>query len=222
MPRLSGAMGSTVWEAADDTTKVDLAAAHGAALAELHCATFDAPGPYDPQQESFVAESDFGRWTLERIELLRTRSREIDALTSDDELYVDALVDSCSDALDEPFIPVLVHHDFSLANTNYELRRGRYCATGLFDLGEAHIGDGEEDLVRFLFRRKRLQRAAFVETYTAERPFRAGAPERLALYALADCLFLWEVSRRVTNWFGDACFADVAKPVVDTARSAAR
>lgn len=221
MPMLEGTMGSTRWDAADDQTKLDLAAAHGAALAALHEATFDDAGPYDVTQQMFVATDDFRDWTLERIDSLRTQCRVIDALSADAELYVDRLVESCSHALAEPFVPVLVHHDFSLANTNYTRLDGRYRATGVFDLGEAHVGDGEEDLVRFLFRRKREQREAFVGAYTDVQPFRPGAGDRLALYALADFLFMWAVSTRVTNWFGDASFVESAEPVIERARAAA-
>jgi aminoglycoside phosphotransferase (APT) family kinase protein len=221
MPLLPGTMGSSIWEAVDDEIKLGLAAAHGQALAQLHEATFDAPGPYDPERETFVATDDFRGWTLDRIESLRGQCRAIDALSADAERYIDGLIESCSDALAEPFVPVLVHHDFSLANTNYEPFEDDYRATGLFDLGEAHVGDGEEDLVRFLFRRRREQRRAFVAAYTNERPLRAGAGDRLSIYALADLLFMWEVSQRITNWFGGASFNDTAEPIIDNARIAA-
>jgi hygromycin-B 7''-O-kinase len=221
MPLLPGTMGASIWDAADDEVRLDLAAAHGAALAQLHQAAFDAPGPYDPQRETFVATDDFRGWTLGRIESLRGQCRAIDALPADAERYIDGLIVSCSDALAEPFVPVLVHHDFSLANTNYEPFEDGYRATGVFDLGEAHVGDGEEDLVRFLFRRRREQRDVFVATYVSEQPLRAGAGDRLSLYALADLLFMWEVSQRITNWFGDASFNDTAKPIIDNARMAA-
>jgi aminoglycoside phosphotransferase (APT) family kinase protein len=221
MPLLPGTMGSTIWEAVDEKSKLDLAAAHGAALAHLHQATFNAPGPYDAQREMFVATDDFRGWTLDRLESLRGQCRAIDALSLDTERYIDRLIESCSDALTEPFVPVLVHHDFSLANTNYELLDDGYRATGVFDLGEAHVGHGEEDLVRFLFRRKRAQREAFVAAYTEERPLRAGAGDRLSLFALADLLFMWGISRRITNWFGDAAFIEIAKPIIENARMAA-
>jgi hygromycin-B 7''-O-kinase len=221
MPRLPGTMGSTMWETADDSDKRDLSAALGGALADLHQATFDAPGPYDAQADSFVEVDDFRSWTLDRIETLRTRCRAIDALPRDAEVYVDELIEAYSDALTEPFVPVVVHHDFSLANTNYERLDSGYRASGVFDLGEAHIGDGEEDLVRFLFRRKREQRDAFIGAYVDEHPLRPGAGDRLALYALADFLFMWEVSTRITHWFGDASFVDTAKPVIDKARMVA-
>ena len=161
MPLLAGTMGARIWEDADDAARVVLAAAHGHALAELHQATFDAPGPYDDATNAFVPVDDFKGWTLERIETLRARCRDIDALPADAERFIDEVLASCSEALTERLVPVLVHHDFSLANTNYQTTDAGYHATGVFDLGEAHIGDGEEDLIRFLFRRKRPERAAF-------------------------------------------------------------
>jgi aminoglycoside phosphotransferase (APT) family kinase protein len=220
MPVLPGTMGATFWDDADDDGRIDLARAHGQALARLHEATFVSPGPYDADADAFVAVDDFAMWTLQRLGSLRERCRSIDALGPDDARYIDQLIDSCSPALAEPFVPVVVHHDFSLANTNYELIGGRYQVTGVFDLGEAHIGDGDEDLVRFLFRRRRAQREAFVESYAAVHPFRAGAEARLQLYALADVLVMWEVSRRTTNWFGHASFMEIAVPVIENARRA--
>jgi hygromycin-B 7''-O-kinase len=129
VPLLPGTLGSRISETAEDQGKVDLAAAHGEALAQLHQATFDRPGPYDPQRETFVATDDFRTWTLDRIESLRRRCRAIEALSADAERYIDALIESCSDSLAEPFVPVLVHHDFSLENTNYEPFEDTYRAT---------------------------------------------------------------------------------------------
>jgi aminoglycoside phosphotransferase (APT) family kinase protein len=220
MPLLPGTMGSTLWERADDQGKIVMAQAHGAALARLHEAAFEAPGPYDPDRGAFVAVTDYREWTVNRIESLRGQCRTIDALSTEDDRYIDTIIRECVEALSEPLVPVLVHHDFSLANTNYEVSHMRYRATGVFDLGEAHVGDGEEDLVRFIFRRKREQRAAFVNAYAGRRPFRAGAGERLALYALADFLFMWQVSRSVTNWFGEASFIDTATRIIENARTA--
>ena len=221
MPRLAGRMGADHWNTADDRSRLALASAHGSALAELHQATFAAPGPFDVELGAFVAVGDFRSWTLDRIDSLRERCRAVGGLAADAETYIDELIRECSDALSEPLVPVLVHHDFSLANTNYEVVGDGYRIVGLFDLGEAHVGDGEEDLVRFLFRRRRGQRAAFAAAYTQDRPLRSGAPERLSLYALADLLFMWEVSQRVTHWFGDATFVDTARPIIENARGAA-
>jgi hygromycin-B 7''-O-kinase len=201
MPTLPGVLGSRLWEAANDVDRVQLAAAHGTALAALHQVQFDAPGPYDPASDKFVAVSDFTVWTLERIEVLRAGCRLVAALSAADERFIDELLGSCSAALDEPLVSVMVHHDFSLANTTYLDADDGFVASGVFDLGEVHIGDGEEDLVRFLFRRRREQRRT--------------------LYALADLLFMWEVSTRVTGWFGDAAFVAIAEPIIRNAREAA-
>ena len=69
-----------IWETVDNKTKLELAAAHGGALTQLHQATFGAPGPYDAEREAFVATDDFRGWTLDGIESLRARCRAIDAL----------------------------------------------------------------------------------------------------------------------------------------------
>lgn len=221
MPRLAGTMGSRIWEDADDAARRELAAAHGYALAQLHEATFGAPGPYDDATNAFAPVDDFLGWTLERIETLRARCREIDALSAEAERFIDEVLASCCEALTERFVPVLVHHDFSLANTNYQTAGAGYHATGVFDLGEAHIGDGDEDVIRFLFRRKRPERAAFLAAYTEVKPLRAGAGDRLAVYALADLLFMWEVSNRVTHWFAGSTFTETVAPFLEILRAAA-
>lgn len=220
MPLLPGDSGAVLSDSADDRGRVALAAAHGDALARLHQATFAASGPYDPAHDRLVAVDDYRSWTLERIESLRSLCRSVEALSVDDDRYIDELIESSASSLAQPFIPTLVHHDFSLANTTYEHSDSAYHATGVVDLGEAHIGDGDEDLVRFLWRRKREQRTAFVESYRRTKPARPGAADRLALYAVADLLFMWNVSHRGTNWFDGANFVDIAALVIGNARAA--
>ncbi|MEA3020938.1 MAG: hygromycin-B 7-O-kinase [Actinomycetota bacterium] len=222
MPMLPGNPGSTFWEACDEDDRLLLAAAHGDALGRLHRTEFHAPGPYDADADAFVAVDDFRAWTLDRIEDLRAGCRDADALDAPAEQYIDATIDACVAGLDERLTPVMVHHDFSLANTNYQRTDASFDFTGLFDLGEAHIGDGEEDLVRFLFRRKRAERDAFVGAYRERRTLRAGSAQRVTLYALADFLFMWQVSARVTNWFGDSSFVEAASRVIDTVQDALR
>jgi aminoglycoside phosphotransferase (APT) family kinase protein len=218
MPRLPGTMGARIWGEGDDAAKHGLAAAHGEALAQLHRATFDSPGPYDGTMDAFVPVADFQAWTLERIDGLRGRCRAIDALPVDAERFIDEVIEACAAALTEPLVAVLVHHDFSLANTNYDATGAGFRATGVFDLGEVHIGDGEEDLIRFLFRRKRQERAAFIAAYSNEHPFRPGAGDRLSLYALADLLFMWEVSQQFTGWFAGSTFVETVAPFLDLLR----
>jgi aminoglycoside phosphotransferase (APT) family kinase protein len=118
---------------------------------------------------------------------------------------------------------VVVHHDFKHANLNFEPGRAGYTATGVFDLFEAYLADGEEDLVRMLWTVETdEQRRAFVDAYTGSRPLRPGASDRLALYALSDWLVIWEYGRRVGAFFDeDATFVETARPIVDRARAIA-
>lgn len=218
MPLLSGESGHELREAADDAERVALAAATGEALARLHETTADMPGPYDGQLDDFIEVDDFHDWVLHRLEHWRSACRAVNALSTEAELYIDELVESCSDALDAPFTPVLVHHDFKPGNLNFERVRGGFEPSGVFDLMEAYFADHEEDVVRMLWSVSGPERGAFVDAYTAHRPFREGSADRLALYALSDWLVVWEYGRRVGSWFEDTTFIDSVKPIVSNAR----
>jgi hygromycin-B 7''-O-kinase len=216
MPRLSGTNGGELWAMADDDGRIALAHAMGDALARLHEATSEFFGPYDAQLDDFIELDDFGDWALHRLEHWRAACRSVNALSTEAELYIDELVESCADALDEPFTPVLVHHDFKLNNVNFEDGE----PSGVFDLFEAYLADGEEDIVRMLRTLDDDQRAAYVDAYTAHSPLRPGASERLAIYALADWLVIWEYGKRHGIWFeDDATFVSRARPIVTAARA---
>ncbi len=220
MPLLPGTPGAVLWETDDDSERIALASATGEALARLHEATAEAPGPYDAQLDAFIEMDEFGDWVLHRLEHWRSMCRAVNALSTEAELYIDGLIDGCADALDEPFTPVLVHHDFKPGNLNYTSSGRAYEPTGVFDLFEAYIADGEEDIVRMLWTaRNDEQRAAFVDAYVAHHPLRPGASERLALYALSDWLVIWEYGRRHSVWFEDTTFMESIDPVIKNARA---
>lgn len=218
LPRLRGTTGTALWEAAEPRRRLALAAAAGEALARLHEADADFFGPYDAQLDAFIELDDFPDWALHRLEHWRNACRSVNALPTEAELYIDTLIEECADALNEPFTPVLVHHDFKLGNLNFEESSAGFEPTGVFDLMEAYIADGEEDVVRMLWTLERDdERQAFVGGYTAHHPFRPGASQRLALYSLADWLVIWEYGSRV-GWFEDATFMDRAVSIVNKAR----
>ena len=220
MPMLEGTTGSTLWETADEAGRLALAAAAGEALARLHEADSEFFGPYDAQLDDFVEMDDFGDWALHRLQHWRSACRAVNALSTGAEQYIDDLIEACAPALSEPFTPVLVHHDFKLGNLNFELTGDAFEPTGVFDLMEAYIADGEEDIVRMLWSLQADdQRNAFVDAYTAHYPFRPGAAERLALYALSDWLVIWEYGRRVGSWFEDTTFMESVQPIIRTARA---
>jgi hygromycin-B 7''-O-kinase len=221
MPLLPGEMGEAIRETADDNERIALATATGEALAQLHEATAEYSGPYDAQLDAFIEMDEFSDWALHRFEHWRNACRSVHALSTEAELYLDELIDECAPALDEPFTPVLVHHDFKPGNLNFERTAGGFEPSGVFDLMEAYIADGEEDVVRMLWSVEADEREAFVDAYTAHNPFRPGASERLALYAVCDWLVIWEYGRRHGIWFEETTFMESVGPIVANARAVA-
>jgi hygromycin-B 7''-O-kinase len=220
MPRLPGTNGSELWKTSDAEQRVALASACGEALARVHETTSPFFGPYDAQLDAFTELADFPAWMLGRLDAWRTACRAVDALSPEAERFIDSLIDECAEALAEPFTPVLVHHDFKPGNLNLETTRSGFAVTGVFDLFESYFADGEEDLVRMLWQvHSSEEREAFVDAYAALRPLRPGAAQRLALYALADWLVVWEYGKRNDLWFGDVSFTETAQPIVTTARA---
>ncbi len=222
VPYLPGEPGADLWGPADDDARIDLAAATGEALAWLHEAEADFFGPYDAQLDDFVEMDDFSEWFLRRLDHWRRRCRAVNALSMDAEQYIDDLIESSVDALDEPFNPVLVHHDFHVENLSFVPDGdGGFEAAGVFDLGSAVLGDGEQDLVRMLrFLHEDAEREAFVDAYTSEIPLGDDAADRLGLYALADALVFWEFARRVGAYVDEeASFVGTMRPLVERARS---
>jgi hygromycin-B 7''-O-kinase len=219
MPMLEGITGSILWDATDERGKIRLAAAAGEALARLHEADSDFFGPYDAQLDDFIELDDFADWALHRLDHWRAACRAVNALPTEAELFIDELIESCAPALREPFTPVLVHHDFKLGNLNFT---DELVPSGVFDLFEAYIADGEEDIVRMLWSvDSDEQRRAFVDAYAAHYPLRPGAAERLVLYAVSDWMVIWEYGKRVGSWFEDTTFMQTIQPIVRNARAVA-
>jgi hygromycin-B 7''-O-kinase len=205
MPKLPGTNGEQWWDTGDAEQRIALATAFGEALARLHETTSPFFGPYDAGLDDFIAMHNFPDW----------------ALHAEAELFIDTLIDQCAGALAEPFEPVLVHHDFQQSNLNLDESGAGFTATGVFDLFESYFGDGEEDLIRMLQNvQTDDERRAFADAYTAHRPLRPGAAERLTLYALADFLVVWEYGKRNGVWFEDVAFLDGIRPVIANARAA--
>jgi aminoglycoside phosphotransferase (APT) family kinase protein len=145
----------------------------------------------------------------------------VNALSTEAELYLDELIEECAPALDEPFTPVLVHHDFKPGNLNFERTNRGFEPSGVFDLMEAYIADGEEDLVRMLWLVDAAESRAFVEAYAAHNALRPGAAERLSLYAVADWMVIWEYKLRHGILAEDATFMESVSPIVANARAVA-
>lgn len=222
MPMLEGESGHDLWGVAAADARVQLAAACGEALAMLHEATSSTFGPYEVQLDDFVVMEDFETWWLARLDHWRNLCRAVNALSAEAERFIDAVLERNLSALREPFVPVLVHHDFDPGNVNFISTGPSYEPSGVFDLFEAYLGDGEEDLVRMLWAvQTDREREAFIEAYVERKPLRDGAAERLELYALADWLVIWEYGKRNGTMFKDTAFADSFRPILANARNAA-
>ena len=220
MPRIPGTSGGVAWAGASEDERIEVAAASGEALAMLQEATSETFGPYDAQLDAFVAMDDFAEWWLHRFEYWRGLCRAINALSTEAERYIDEILERHAPALSEPFTPVLVHHDFKPGNLNFERDGETFVATGVFDLMEAYLADGEEDISRMLWSvQTDDERGAFMDAYVADVPLRDGCEDRAILYALADWIVIWEYGKRNGVWFGDQTFMDSFRPILRNVRA---
>jgi hygromycin-B 7''-O-kinase len=143
--------------------------------------------------------ADVHQW----LELAREHS---DRTTEADIRWIDALLDAAHDALDEPFQPSIVMHDYKEQNATFERAGDDWRVSGMFDLMECFFGDGEIDLSRqtLQYMQEDLGLAqAFVRRYLELRPVRPGFKERFLVYLLWDRLVVWEFFQhpeRATPW----------------------
>lgn len=213
-----------------DEDKVQIASAMGNQLALVHQATWDAPGTYDHAADEIAPLTQtYAEWFLAIVHERRDLCiRDAASLTEDDVAWMASLVEGARAALEAPFAPVIVHTDYAEGNVVLERVESRFRANGVFDLGEAYIGDGEYDLARtgcWFGRQSERRMRAFVDAYTERRGgLRAGACERLALYIMADRLIFWTYGKRNKVWFTDPnqTFRMFAEPFVEVAAMMAR
>lgn len=209
MPQLPGGHLSDpiVQRALTPDERVALARAMGEHLALMQEATWDTPMIYDHAADDLrPLDRPFADWFIASVRdwLARCVAASVET-TPDDVDWIESIIGRAREALAAPFDPVLVHTDYKEGNVVAERTAEGWRVNGVFDLGEAYVGDGEYDLVRaaceyHLFGRAESLRA-FVSAYAAARPPRDGFAERLALYIVADRLILWEYGQRNHIWF---------------------
>ena len=208
MPRLPGVQigHPDVREAFSAEDRPELARAMGESLARLHELTWDHAGEYDFEKDTIKPiEGSFSAWVVSRLRNSLQRSMEAsDATTDADIAWAEEQIAQGQDALDAPPEPTLVHRDYKENNVVAERVAGGWQVTGVFDLGEAYFGDGEEDLARcvaaYAAQDPELARQ-FTEAYRAGRPLRPGFAQRFPIYMLADRLLIWEHGQRNGIWF---------------------
>jgi aminoglycoside phosphotransferase (APT) family kinase protein len=113
------------------------------------------------------------------------RCRKASPATTDaDCAWVEAVVAANRSALDEPFTPRCVHHDWAPGNVLLEgSPDGGWRVSGVLDLMTADFSDGEEDLVRLAAAlavgdRERVRARALVAAYREHNALRPGFAER--------------------------------------------
>jgi aminoglycoside phosphotransferase (APT) family kinase protein len=208
MPRLPGVQPADP-EVRGQLTREDrtgIVVALADCLALLHGAAFDAVASYDAEVRGFRpaprAYVDwFGDWTRWWLDRCRAASP---ATTDGDVAWVESVVADARAPLAEPFTPCLVHTDYKENNTVAQKVGGRWRISGLFDLAEAHAGDGEYDLARayceYVLHRPELAQA-YLRAYLALRPPRPGFEARFRHYVIHDRLIIWEYGQRNRVWF---------------------
>lgn len=212
-----------------DSEQIEIAQALGHNLIEVQELTWPLAGAYDLASDTIQPfREGFARWLVEDIRhwLAAARANE-GATTTDDIRWIEHVIDEAQPALVRPFQPCFVMNDYNPGNVLVDRIQGRWQVTGLFDLMEYYVGDGEADLVRLIAiylqqgQPRGLPRArAFASTYLAQKPAREGFAERYALFMLRDRLITWEYGTRPgNNWFAPGqFFRDYAEPFTESWR----
>jgi aminoglycoside phosphotransferase (APT) family kinase protein len=199
-----------------------VAEALGAGLARLHELGGEPAGDYDLGADAIVPSAVSHRErVIARLHhwLGWCREAREGCVGDADVRWIEAVLSARSAALDEPFEPCWVHHDWKDNNVLGESGAAGWRVTGVVDLMEGYCGDGEEDLVRCiaLFARGdrgRIQR--FTGAYRGVWPLRPGYEDRYRIYQLIDCLVLWQFGQKNALWFPPALsLRAFAEPLVE-------
>ncbi len=209
MPRLPGTciVDHDAFMALAPADRSGIARTMGEALAALHRPAFDRVARFDPVKGGFAPlEIPHDEWFRVYVRDWLQRCRAVSRAMSDaDVAWVESLLADAAAALAVPFVPALVHRDFKENNLVFRNDgAGGWRVTGVFDLQDCFVGDGEYDLVRFFtahaIERRELAEA-YLDAYASVRRLRPGFDERFRLYLATDRLIIWEYGQRTGGWF---------------------
>jgi hygromycin-B 7''-O-kinase len=134
-----------------------------------------------------------------RHNLIRAQEHHAAITTEEDLFWVEERIALALDALDEPLSPCLVMEDYKEGNLVVAPHGKRWQVSGVFDLMQAHFGDGEVDLSRqvasYLDEDSQLA-GAFFEAYRTHTSLRPGFARRFPIYMLLDRAIVWEFFQR--------------------------
>jgi hygromycin-B 7''-O-kinase len=195
MPRMPGLQlaDPAVRSQLSSQDQLDIAGAMGACLAEAHALHWPCAGMLDLAAGTIVPNGVSHREQV--LADIRALTARPGSLTRDDHEWVEELLAANAPALDEPFTPGVVLHDYKEGNATVTRTGDGWTVSGVFDLMECFMGNREQDLARqtaeYAANDLALART-FVQTYLRLRPAGPGLLERLRLYTLHDRLIIWD------------------------------
>ena len=203
MPRMPGIQlaDEAFVEQLGNDDRLELARAMARTLDELHTISADYAGTYDYQTRSVQPfAKNYRDVILDSIRALITTSQSYNANTTvSDAAWVERVIHDNQEAMRQPWNISLVLRDFKEANMVAQQHQGQWQISGVFDLMEAHFGDGESDLARQVghyLRKAPAFAAEFIREYLRIRPVANGFVERQQLYMLYDSLIIWSYFQR--------------------------
>jgi hygromycin-B 7''-O-kinase len=212
MPRLPGI--SPADNRLIDIERQEIARELGRNLAQMHTLTWPYAGKYDLASNTIQPFGEgYSQWLVADVQGWLEMARGHGAATTDSDVsWIEHVISNAQSALAVGFQPCFVMNDYNPGNVLVDRVRGTWRVTGLFDLMEYYMGDGEADLMRLIaiyldwsqHQDTRLAQA-FGLAYLEARPARPGFAERFALFMLRDRLIAWEYGTRPgNNWFPEA------------------
>lgn len=241
MPRLHGLQlaDPNVKDSLKEDDKRGIARAMGEILASMHQLTWPFSGryntksgmvhPFELAQElswPFPVQNDvkanthpfssitYSERIVEQIRRYLALSRNYnDCTTVSDVIWVEELITHAQSAFEDAFQACFVMQDYKEHNVVVNRTNGGWHVSGLFDLMEAHFGDGEADLSRTIamYLDENLMLAQeFAQAYVENISLRPGFAERFPIYMLHDRLIIWEYIQRNGNvaWNATKTFRD--------------
>jgi len=225
MPRMPGLQTSdpAVRAALSRQDHLGIAAALGKTLAQLHDFEWPHHGEYELESDGIVPHprSWSAHVAAEIQEWLEQARAVSDRTPKGNVAWAHAVIAAGRDALDVPFSASILLHDYNYNNSVATRGGDAWRITGVFDLMEAAVGDGERDLCRqtamYLSQTPGLARA-FVQAYLRDRRSRPGFAERLSVYLLGERIIVWGYGQRHPElewWDRRLTFREWAEPFLN-------
>jgi aminoglycoside phosphotransferase (APT) family kinase protein len=175
------------------------------------------PFPVQQHTKEYPTVTYSGRIVAQIRQYLASSCRYNDHTTLSDIEWVEELLALAGSAPDDAFQPCFVMEDYKEQNVVMECVNASWRVSGVFDLMEAHFGDGEADLSRTVamyLDENPLLAQEFIQAYIRRKSPRPGFAERFPVYMLHDRLIIWEYFQRIGHvfWEEDLSFQDWASP----------